>query len=61
MAKPNYSFDKRQREIAKKKQQDEKRQKKLAKGEARTGADADPATRPDGPSGTPPKSGSAQP
>jgi hypothetical protein len=34
MAKPNYNFEKRQREIAKKKQQDEKRLKKQrAKGE----------------------------
>lgn len=31
MAKPNYKFDKRQRDLAKKKQQDEKRMKKLAK------------------------------
>lgn len=30
MAKPNYSFEKRQREIAKKKQQDEKQAKKRA-------------------------------
>ncbi|GAB3743914.1 hypothetical protein [Lysobacter olei] len=30
MAKPNYSFEKRQREIAKKKQQDEKAAKKRA-------------------------------
>ena len=29
--KPNYNFEKRQRELAKKKQQDEKRQKKLAR------------------------------
>ena len=35
MAKPNYSFEKRQREIAKKKQQDEKQAKKRA---AREGA-----------------------
>jgi hypothetical protein len=28
MAKPNYSFEKRQRELAQKKKQDEKRQKK---------------------------------
>jgi hypothetical protein len=35
MAKPNYNFEKRQREIAKKKQQDEKRLKKQrAKAEA---------------------------
>jgi hypothetical protein len=30
MAKPNYSFEKRQKEIAKKKKQEEKRQKKTA-------------------------------
>ena len=34
MAKPNYSFEKRQREIAKKKQQDEKAAKKAAAREA---------------------------
>jgi|TARA_B100001063_G_scaffold19784_1_gene15218 hypothetical protein len=31
MAKPNYSFEKRQKEIAKRKKKEEKRQKKLAK------------------------------
>lgn len=31
MAKPNYQFDKRQREIAKKQKQEEKRLKKLAR------------------------------
>jgi len=31
MAAPNYNFEKRQRELAKKKKQDEKRQRKLAK------------------------------
>jgi len=31
MAKPNYNFDKRQRELKKAKQQEEKRQKKLAR------------------------------
>lgn len=30
MAKPNYSFEKRQKEIAKKKKQEEKRLKKIA-------------------------------
>ena len=30
MAKPNYSYEKRQKEIAKKKKQEEKRLKKLA-------------------------------
>jgi hypothetical protein len=33
MAKPNYQFEKRQRDIAKKKKQDEKRSKKLTKDE----------------------------
>ena len=31
MAKPNYQFEKRQRDLAKKKKQEEKRQKKLEK------------------------------
>lgn len=31
MAKPNYSFEKRQRELAKKKKKEEKNQRKLAK------------------------------
>jgi len=31
VAKPNYKFDKRQRDLAKQKKQEEKRQKKLAK------------------------------
>jgi hypothetical protein len=47
MAKPNYQFDKRQRDLAKKKKQDAKRLKKLAKNEKKTddveGTDA-PAT-----------------
>lgn len=30
MAKPNYSFEKRQKELEKKKKQEEKRQKKIA-------------------------------
>ena len=34
MAKPNYSFEKRQRELAKKKKQDEKDAKKRAAREA---------------------------
>ena len=34
MAKPNYSFEKRQREQAKKKKQDEKQSKKQAAKEA---------------------------
>ncbi|AEB85225.1 hypothetical protein [Alicycliphilus denitrificans] len=34
MAKPNYSFEKRQRELEKKKKKEEKNQRKLAKGSA---------------------------
>ena len=33
MAKPNYSFEKRQRELAKKKKKEEKRLRKLGAGE----------------------------
>ena len=42
MAKPNYSFEKRQRELAKKKKKDEKDAKKRAEREAAR-PDADPA------------------
>ena len=45
MAKPNYQYDKRQRDIAKKKQQDEKRLKKRAKNETATPETA-PAAEP---------------
>ena len=40
MAKPNYSFEKRQREIAKKKKQDEKLAKKQAAKDAETEANS---------------------
>lgn len=40
MAKPNYQFEKRQRDLAKKQKQEEKRRQKLAKG----ASDADPDT-----------------
>lgn len=41
LAKPNYSFEKRQREIAKKKQQDEKEaRKRQAKEAAKAEAEA---------------------
>lgn len=33
MAKPNYQYEKRQRELAKKRKQEEKRQRKAAKTE----------------------------
>lgn len=35
MAKPNYRFDKRQRELQKNRKKEEKRQKKLTRGESR--------------------------
>lgn len=44
MAKPNYSFEKRQREIAKKKKQDEKAAKKAAAKD--TGAPSDASATP---------------
>lgn len=40
MAKPNYSFEKRQREIAKKKKMEEKDAKKRAQREAAKNSDA---------------------
>ncbi|MDT0498693.1 hypothetical protein RM530_15190 [Algiphilus sp. W345] len=42
MAKPNYQFDKRQRELQKNKKQEEKRQKKLSRN---TTDDAPEASR----------------
>ena len=42
MAKTNYSFEKRQRELAKKKKKDEKRQQKAALNESQS-ADVQPA------------------
>jgi hypothetical protein len=44
MAKPNYQFEKRQRDIAKKKKQDEKRSKKLGKDESGVAGEADADT-----------------
>lgn len=41
MPKPNYKYDKRQRDLAKKKKQDEKRLRKLEKSRS---ADPAPAT-----------------
>lgn len=42
MAKPNYSFEKKQRELAKKKKQDEKLAKKQAAREPGQAEDAPP-------------------
>jgi hypothetical protein len=44
VAKPNYSFEKRQRELAKKKKKEEKSRRKLGKGSV--SADASPASSP---------------
>ena len=47
MAKPNYQFDKRQRDLAKKKQQDEKRLKKQqARDEAKKSTEGETAQAP---------------
>lgn len=43
MAKQNYKFDKRQRDLAKQKKQEEKRLKKLAKKAAETAGEPDAA------------------
>lgn len=48
MAKPNYSYEKRQREIAKKKKQDEKLAKKQAAKEAANGTEPQAETQPGG-------------
>jgi hypothetical protein len=49
MAKPNYQFEKRQRDIAKKKKQDEKRSRKLSKDEVPAGESPDAAPEATGP------------
>lgn len=36
MARPNYSYEKRQKELAKQKKKEEKRQRKLANRDSRT-------------------------
>lgn len=47
MAKPNYQYEKRQKDLAKKKKQEEKRLRKLEKHAAATEADnPDQATAP---------------
>lgn len=51
MAKPNYSFEKRQRDLEKKRKQEEKRQRKLEKKTVADSADtavpSQPAVAPD--------------
>ena len=48
MAKPNYQFERRQRDLAKRKKQEEKRLRKLAAKQAAAG-DAEPAAATDTP------------
>lgn len=45
MAKPNYTFEKRQKELAKKKKKEEKRLKKKGRGSVETHAEPPPLTR----------------
>lgn len=66
MAKPNYSFEKRQRELAKKKKKEEKAREKADRkaGVLPPGGDADDAGDSEGgdnSGATPPADGSAQP
>lgn len=46
MAKPNYQFEKRQRDLAKKNKQEEKRLQKLADKAAEKPVDADDSSSP---------------
>jgi hypothetical protein len=43
LAKPNYQFQKRQKELQKKKKMEEKRQRKLAKGADQPGENLEPS------------------
>ncbi|MEA1970074.1 MAG: hypothetical protein U9N37_00445 [Thermodesulfobacteriota bacterium] len=47
MAKPNYSFQKRQKELAKKKKKEEKRQRKLEKQNISAGEEENPQLQED--------------
>jgi len=46
LAKPNYQFEKRQRDLAKKQKQEDKRRQKLADKAAADGSDHDNAAEP---------------
>ncbi len=45
MAKPNYTFEKRQKELAKKKKKEEKRLKKMDQGSGETHTEQPPSMR----------------
>ena len=47
LAKPNYQFEKRQRDLANKKKKEEKRQKKLEKSQASSSPDPDQTLHPE--------------
>ena len=53
MAKPNYQYEKRQRDLAKKQKQDEKRRQKLADKAAEEGGVASPEDSSDNTEATP--------
>ena len=54
MAKPNYSFEKRQRELAKKKKKEEKeKEKAVRKSTGEAGEDTSPAAAADDPAARP--------
>ncbi|WP_428420508.1 hypothetical protein [Methylibium sp.] len=62
MATPNYSYEKRQRELAKKRKKEEKLQRKTTPGKAgEEGSEPNPNDAATGapPAGTPPEGGSA--
>jgi hypothetical protein len=46
LAKPNYQYEKRQKDLAKKKKQEEKRLRKLEKNTVPSAGNADPAPAP---------------
>ena len=51
MAQPNYQYEKRQRDLAKKKKQEEKRLKKLSERKVEPGEEAPPAKPAEGETG----------
>lgn len=59
MATPNYSYEKRQRELAKKRKTEEKRNRKSNPGRDDGNVSADPSAPSEG--GQPPQAGSGEP
>ncbi len=59
MAKPNYQFEKRQRDLAKKRKQEEKLRQKLANKNAADGTGTEPDAAANPPEAAPPEDGSA--